>query len=34
MVWALDLEMKVKMLKWLGLNLAWMALDGINVIAF
>lgn len=34
MVWALDLELKVEILKWLGFNLAWMVLDGINVIAF
>lgn len=34
MVWALDLELKVKILKWLGFTLAWIVLDGINVIAF
>lgn len=34
MVWALDLELKVEILQWLGFNLAWMVLDGINVIAF
>jgi hypothetical protein len=34
MVWALDLEIKVKMLRWLGISLALMVPGGVSVTAF
>lgn len=34
MIWALDLEMKVRMLRWLGICLAWMVPGGVSVTAF
>lgn len=33
MVWALDLEIKVKMLRWLGISLALMVPGGVSVTA-
>lgn len=30
MIWVFDLEMNMKMVKWLRMNLAWMVLDGLT----